>query len=60
MDAAFCARVERCVRVYVEWEIHILKWMKLNELERRVKKLGTSGVVEHLQLGRQITSSSPV
>lgn len=54
MDTTLCARVERCLCSYVEWEIQILKWMKLDELERQVKKLEVSGVVGYRKLGRKL------
>lgn len=55
-DAALCAKVDRCLRGYVEWEIQTLKWTKLSELERRVKELTVSGVVGQRKLSRKLNS----
>ncbi|OAE23618.1 hypothetical protein AXG93_4316s1520 [Marchantia polymorpha subsp. ruderalis] len=43
-DAALCAKIHRCLRDYVKWEIETPKWTKLSELERQVKELTASGV----------------
>ncbi|OAE27922.1 hypothetical protein AXG93_3309s1190 [Marchantia polymorpha subsp. ruderalis] len=48
---SFCLRVEKCLRGFEEWKIQMLKWMKLDLLERRLMGLKISGTIRHCQLG---------
>lgn len=52
-DEVLSAKVNRCLRDYVEWKIQTLKWMKLRELECRVIALIAYSIGGHRQLGRK-------
>lgn len=54
-DAVLCAREERCLCGYVEWKIQIMKWMKLDLLNPRLKQLEANGAGRHIELNRVVS-----
>ncbi|OAE20000.1 hypothetical protein AXG93_3213s1020 [Marchantia polymorpha subsp. ruderalis] len=42
-DEALSAKVKQCLCAYVKWEIQMLKWTKLRELERCVTACSARG-----------------
>lgn len=55
---SLCLRVEKCLRGFVMWEVHMLKWLKLDSLKRRLMSMKTNGAAGHKQLVRLVNSFS--
>lgn len=63
VELTFCQLKEETIdylslRDFIMWEIQMLKWLKLDSLERRLMVLKTSGTVGHQLLARLIHSFS--
>lgn len=43
-------RVEKCLLGFVMWEVQMLKWLKLDSLERQLMSMKVSGSAKHKQL----------